>query len=306
MRKFLFISVLIFTLALISACGSEGSTGSEDSTGSEESEGESSGDEGGSKLAELKEAGSITVGFANEAPYAYQDDSGELKGASVEVARAVFKELGIDEVKGQLADWGQLIPGVKTGKFDVITAGMAILPERCEQIDFAEPSIVYGEGMVVKSENPLDLHSYKDIAANPDVTVAVMSGATEVEFLKAAGVKEDQIETYSDIAATMNAVKTGRADATTATELTVKMAVDSSGDGLTYVEDFEQPDVPNVPSYGAAGFAPDSDELTKAYNEALATLKENGELADVITSVEFFDDNNVITEDITTEELCAK
>lgn len=296
-KRLVAILIICLSLMVMTACGSGGSTG-----GGGEDGGEGGGD---SKLAKIKEEGVVTVGFANEAPYAYKED-GELKGAAVEVARAVFKELGVDKVEGQLAEWSQLIPGVKTGKFDVITAGMAILPERCEQIDFAHPSIKYGEGMVVKKGNPLDLHSYKDIAANSDVTVAVMSGATEVEFLKNAGVKEDQIKPYDDIAATMNAVKTGRADATTATELTVKMAMESSGGGqLEYVKDFTQPDVPNVPSYGAAGFSPDSDELRKAYNDTLEKLREEGKLSQTIKSVEFFGDSNVITEDITTEELCS-
>lgn len=281
-KKLILLATLCASLLLLAACGG-----------------------GGSALERIKEEGVVTVGFANEAPYAYKEN-GELKGAAVEVAKAVFKKMGVEKIEGQLAEWNQLIPGVKTGKFDVITAGMAILPERCDQIDFAHPTMKYGEGLVVQKGNPLDLHSYADIAANPEVTVAVMSGASEVGFLKSAGVKESQIKTYSDIAATLNAVKTGRADATTATALTLKMALDSAGgDQLMFVEDFKQPDVPNVPSYGAAGFAPDNDELRKAYNEILDEMKKSGELAEIIKSVKYFDESNVIKKDITTEELCS-
>src|SRR5690606_15088518 len=110
-----------------------------------------------------------------------------------EIAKAVFKELGVDKVEGHLSDFGQLIPGLQAGKFDVITAGMAVLPERCEQVDFGELEIMYGEGLIVQKGNPENLHSYEDIAANPDITVAVMSGTTEIEFLQEIGVSEDQI-----------------------------------------------------------------------------------------------------------------
>ncbi|UOQ91680.1 ectoine/hydroxyectoine ABC transporter substrate-binding protein EhuB [Halobacillus shinanisalinarum] len=289
-KKLLSMIIVTLSVLLLAACGSEESSGS--------------GEGGDSALSKVKDQGYVTVGFANEAPYAYKED-GELKGVAVEIAKAAFAKMGVDEVKGEIADWKQLIPGVKTGKFDVITAGMAILPNRCEQVDFATPGIKYGEGMVVEKGNPESLKSYADIAANGDVTVAVMSGATEVDFLKSAGVSEDQIETYPDIAATLDAVKTGRAQATTATELTVKKAMKSTGgDSLEYVQDFEQPDVEGVPSYGAAGFAQDADDLREAYNEELAKMRESGELAEIVNSVEFFGDGNLITEDITVEELC--
>ncbi|UOR10440.1 ectoine/hydroxyectoine ABC transporter substrate-binding protein EhuB [Halobacillus amylolyticus] len=289
-KKLLSIIMIALSVLLLAACGSE--------------ETNSSGDSGDSALAKVKDQGYVTVGFANEAPYAYKEGD-ELKGVAVEIAKAAFANMGVDEVRGEIAEWKQLIPGVKTGKFDVITAAMAILPNRCEQVDFAMPGIKYGEGMVVEKGNPQGLTSYADIASNEDVTVAVMSGATEVDFLKSAGVSEGQIETYPDIAATLDAVKTGRAQATTATELTVKKAMKSTGgDSLEYVEDFQQPDVDGVPSYGAAAFEQDADDLREAYNEELAKMKESGELAEIVNSVEFFGDGNLITEDITVEELC--
>src|SRR5699024_6267233 len=95
---------------------------------------------------ELQEKGTVKVGFANEKPYGYENDDGELTGASVDTAKAVFAELGIDEVDGHLADYDQLVPGLNANKFDAITSGMAITPERCESAAFAEPDMKYGEG----------------------------------------------------------------------------------------------------------------------------------------------------------------
>ncbi len=106
-----------------------------------------------------------------------------LKGAAIDIATAVFQEMGIDNVEGHLTDWGELIPGVQAGQYDVITAGMAILPDRCENALFAEPEMQYGEGLVVQAGNPQDIHSYADIAENPDVTVALMEGTTQFDFL---------------------------------------------------------------------------------------------------------------------------
>src|SRR5699024_7497966 len=106
----------------------------------------------GGKLAELQDKGVIQVGFANEKPYGYENDKGEITGASVDTAKAVFAELGIDEVEGHLADYDQLVPGLGAGKFDAITSGMAITPDRCENAAFGEPDMKYGEGLIAIPE----------------------------------------------------------------------------------------------------------------------------------------------------------
>ncbi|RFB09663.1 ectoine/hydroxyectoine ABC transporter substrate-binding protein EhuB [Bacillus sp. HNG] len=294
MKKRLSIIFLVLVFGIMTACG----------TGEEAGGTTKGATSGGSSLDELKEKGTVTIGFANEAPYAYQDPkTGELKGAAVEIATKVFHNMGIENVEGQIAEWNQLIPGVKAGKFDVITAGMAILPERAEQVAFGEPEIQYGEGLIVEKGNPLDLHSYTDIADNPDVIVAVMSGATEIEFLKEMGVSEDQILEVADIPATFSAVQSGRAQATTGTEMTVKMALESSDqNALEFVEDFEQPDIKGVPSYGAAAFATGNEELREAYNAELQKLKDNGEILDLITP-SGFGEGNLVPNDLTTEQV---
>lgn len=169
MKNKIILIGLILILASLAACG-----GSDNS------------------LESIQDSGTVEVGFANESPYAYEED-GELKGAAVDIATAVFAELGVDNVEGKLSDFGELIPGVQAGQFDVVTAGMAINPERCENALFGEPEMVYGEGLVVEAGNPLSIESYEDIADNPDVTVVVMEGATEIEFLKSEGVDDDQL-----------------------------------------------------------------------------------------------------------------
>lgn len=295
MRKFKFSIITMAIILILAACGSKDSDGS--TNGSKDGE--------SGLLAKLQEKGTVKVGFANEKPYAYEED-GELKGGAVAIAKAVFKNLGIEEVDGHLSDFQSLIPGLGAKKFDVITAGMAISPDRCGNVAFGEPEMQYGEGLIVQSGNPLNLRSYKDIANNPDVTVAVMSGATEKDFMIREGVAESQIITVSDIPATFSAVESGRADATTGTEMTIKMALESSNqDKLEFVEDFEQPNIEGVPSYGAAAFRIDDDELREAYNAELKKLKENGEIAALIEQYGFSGEMNTVDLELTTESICS-
>lgn len=294
MKKITLTILAALVMLVLAACGGEGEA-SEKSANSE-----------GSKLEQLQETGKVKIGFANEVPYAYEEN-GELKGANVEIAKAVFKELGVDEVDAQLSDFSQLIPGIQAGQFDVITAGMAIKADRCERVLFSEPEMKYGEGLIVASGNPEDIQSYKDIAANPDLKVVVMEGTTEIEFLQKEGVSPDQIITAPDIPATFSAVQAGRANATTGTEMTVKMALESAGtDKLEFVETFEQPAVDGVPSYGAAAFNLENEELRNAYNEKLQELKENGTIAKILEENGFSEISNMVeVGSITTEQICG-
>lgn len=256
-------------------------------------------------LEKLQENNSVTVGFANEKPYAYEED-GQLKGAAVEIATAVFKELGIDNIDGKLSDFSQLVSGVNARQFDVITAGMAINPDRCKNVSFGEPEMQYGEGLVVQAGNPHNLKSYEDIADNEDITVVVMEGATENGFLKAVGVSEKQIDSASDIPATFAAVESGRSDATTATDATIRMALESANSpNLEFVEDFIQPDVDGNPSYGAAAFHPEDIELREAYNEVLQQLKKDGTIAKILDNNYFDGTKNSVPDDVTTEKICS-
>lgn len=291
MKKSALRILAVLMLLLLAACGNG------------ESNSGASGD--GSKLDQLKDKGVVRVGFANEKPYAYEED-GKLQGAAVAIAKAVFENLGIDEVDGKLSEFGQLIPGLGAGKFDVITAGMAITPDRCENVAFGEPEIKYGEGLIVEKGNPLNLKSYKDIADNPDVKVAVMSGATEKDFMIREGVAEDQIMMVPDIPASFSAVESGRAAVTTGTEMTIKMALESANnEKLEFVNDFEQPDIEGVPSYGAAAFNNGDDELREAYNEELKKLKDSGKIAELIEPFGFTEEMNTVDSDITTESVCS-
>ena len=293
MKRFIISLFVLISVLFLAACGS-----------SEENDGAKEGSSEG-KLAELQEKGKIKIGFANEKPYGYENDEGEITGASVETAKAVFAELGIDEVEGHLADYDQLVPGLGAGKYDAITSGMAITPERCENAAFGEPDMKYGEGLIVQKGNPLKLKSYKDIADNEDATISIMSGATENDFVVSEGVDESQIQGAPDIPATIAAVESGRADATTGTEMTLIMALESAdSDNLEFVEDFEQPDIDGVPSYGAVAFHPDQTELLEAYNEKLAELKESGKIAEILEDNGFDGERNYPEDDVTAEMVC--
>lgn len=261
---------------------------------------------GGDTLEKVQDDGSVTVGVANERPYGYEESDGGVTGASVEVARAIFAELGVDELDGQVVEFDALINGVNSRNFDIVTAGVYVTPDRCENALFSEPDYRIGEGLAVAPGNPHDIKSYQDLADNPDLTVTVMSGAIELDYLRAMGVDNSQIEQVSSITDNISALTSGRTDAITMTDLTLRTALeDQDNDNIEIVEDFEQPviDGEEVYGYGAAVFHPEDEEFRDAYNEKLEELKESGRILEIMEPFGFTEDNMVT--DMTTDELCA-
>jgi polar amino acid transport system substrate-binding protein len=140
-------------------------------------------------VEEVKEQGYIRAATANEVPYSYMQPDGTSAGIGPDVANAVLKSMGIEEVNWTVTPFGTLIPGLKARRFDFAAAEQNISPERCKQVAFTEPNSSYGEGLLVKKGNPKGLTTYADIAKDPSLTVAVVSGANNVDFLRAVGVR---------------------------------------------------------------------------------------------------------------------
>ncbi|GIP46417.1 ectoine/hydroxyectoine ABC transporter substrate-binding protein EhuB [Paenibacillus sp. J53TS2] len=257
-------------------------------------------------LAEAIRKGSITVGFANEKPYAYKDANGELTGEAVEIARVILKRLGINEMKGELTEFGSLIAGLQANRFDLITAGMFVNPERCEAVLFANPEYSIGEAIAVKQGNPLNLGSYEDIASHEKARVAVMTGAVEIGYLQNSGVPDDRIIQVPDQASAISALQSGRVEAITMTGPSLQAMLESAGDDkIERVADFSQPviDGQSVRGYGATAFRLADKEFQDAYNAELAKMKESGELLEILQQFGFTEQE--MPGDMTAAELCG-
>lgn len=258
-----------------------------------------------SESADNGESGDvITVGIAGEVPYSYLNDEGEPEGATVALAERIFGDMGY-EVEAELVDWDNLIPGLNAERFDAISAGMSITPERCEEAAFAEPEIMYTTALLVEEGNPHDVQNLDDVLEaqenGEDITLATLTAGIEAGYATDMGLDYDGVGSADE---GIEMVQGGRADvfALTAISLT-EMAGDA--DGVEVTEPFVQ-EIDGVKQYGAGStvFRQDDTETLDAYNEHLAQLKSDGELGEIIG--EFgFTDAEVPPEDMTAEALCA-
>ncbi|WP_313055714.1 ectoine/hydroxyectoine ABC transporter substrate-binding protein EhuB [Pseudomonas lopnurensis] len=251
-------------------------------------------------LETIKDSSSVRIGYANETPFAYTALDGTVTGESPEIVRKVFERLQIDTIKPVLTEWGSLIPGLRAGRFDLIAAGMYITPERCKQVLFTDPHYRLLDTLLVAEGNPKKLRSYEDIAGNPDVKLAIMSGTVNLGYARQAGIQDSQIVQVPDTTSQLQAVRSGRADAAIGTQLTMRGLAAKAGNDVEAIADFK--DDPARAGYGALAFRPEDRALRDAVN---AELKQWLGSDEHLKTVEPFGFDRSNLTDKTAAELCG-
>ncbi len=217
----------------------------------------------------IKKDGFIT--FATEgtyAPYSFHDDSGELVGFDVEVAKGIAEKLGV-EAKFTETQWDGIIAGLDANKYDAISNQVSITEERQQKYLFSDP-YTYVYGVVIVNENNDDINSFEDLDGK-DVSLTVTSNWAEV-----AESYGGKIVSTSGFNESIQLVLQDRADATV-------------NDNVTFY-DFKanQPDA-GVKIVATSDEATESailirkgdDDLQAAINDALSQLRNEGKLKEI-------------------------
>ncbi|MGV4986587.1 ectoine/hydroxyectoine ABC transporter substrate-binding protein EhuB [Streptomyces sp. NRAIS4] len=262
---------------------------------------EASGKKGGDLLERLKAQGVVRLGIAGEIPFGYIDKDGHLTGEAPELAKVIFKRLGVGRVQPVPTEFGSLIPGLNSQQFDVVAAGMYVNPERCQQVIFADPDYQMLDSFIVRKGNPLGLHSYKDVVAKK-AKFATGTGYAEIDYAVEAGYKQGDILIVPDQVAGLNAVEAGRVDVFAGTALTTREVVKKSAKAEATAP--FAPLVKGKPHVdgGAFAFRPTETTLRDAFNVELRKLKRSGELFRILRPFGF---TKAEMTDLTAKELCG-
>jgi len=231
------------------------------------------------KLQELKDQGFARVAIANEPPFTAVAADGKVSGAAPDVAREVFKRLGINEIVASISEYGAMIPGLQAHRHDVITAGLFMKPERCSAVAYSEPILCDAEALLVKKGNPLGFKSYADIAKNADARIGAPGGGTEEKLALDAGVPRDRVIVVPDGQSGLKMLQDGRIDAYSLPVLSINDLVKKANDpNLEVIAP-----VVGAPVYcDGAAFHKDDVALRDAFDVELKKLKESGEFAKII------------------------
>lgn len=256
-------------------------------------------------LARLKASKVARIGFANEAPFSFQQSDSTVSGADYDLAKVIMAKLGVDKVEGVLVNFASLLPGLGAKRFDIVAAGLYIRKDRCAQVLFSEPNVVVSDTLIVRKGNPKKLNSYKDIAANPSVRVGGTSGTVTVKNALDGGVTAEQIVEFPDVTSSLAALRAGRTDGALQTTATAGWTVRTARDDTVEVAlPFEpvKKDGTRTQNYAGFVFAKDAADLRDAFNQELKGFLGTAEHLAILARYGLVASD--IPRDVTTAKLC--
>jgi polar amino acid transport system substrate-binding protein len=255
----------------------------------------------------ILQSGTVTIGIHNRAPWGFRDADGKAAGFHADLVRAAFAPLGVKNINFVITEFGALIPGLTARRFDMVASGLAITPPRCKVVLFSEPDLAVGDGLIVAKGNPLKLHSYADIVANPKVRLAGGRGTLNSKNAQDAGVPAGQMIFLDSPQSQLSALIAGRADAVTmSAPSVVSLLQDPNVHDVERARPFQGLVRNGVPAamYTGIAFREEDGDLRDLYNAQLAKLKADGTVDKLMTRYGFTPDDAPPSA-VTSARVCA-
>jgi len=213
----------------------------------------------------------LTMGTsADYEPFEFYDleNDNEIIGFDVDLAEYIAKELGY-ELHVIDMDFNSLTTALRTGRVDIVLAGMSATPDRAEVVDFTDA--YYSGKTVLVTTHDVEINQIEDLNG---IVLGVQTGSiqeAEIVELQAEGidVKLNSLNRLPDLFQQLNS---GRVEA-------VALSTSAIGVYLNNDESLKVIDIlnPGESPGSAIALAKDS-ELTQQINEILKEMIENGEL----------------------------
>ena len=157
-------------------------------------------------------------------------DNMYANGYDVQVAEKIAKSLG-KKLEIYAYEWDSLIPGVQSGKLDMIIAGMSPTAERWEKIDFSNNYYTSNLVIVKKKSNLGDVKTIADLAGKK---IAAQSGTFHLDALTSQTTAK--AEEMADFSTMLIALKAGTIDGYVAEEPTaMAVCADPEYDYISFV-----------------------------------------------------------------------
>lgn len=219
-------------------------------------------------------------------PYEYKEGD-KIVGIDAEIAAAIAEELGM-ELEIVDTEFGSIIGGVQSGKYDIGMAGMTVTEERKQSVNFSNTYAKGVQSVIVTADSKYasyeDFYTGFDADGNPtgvkaDIKIGVQQDTTGDIYSsdKPAnwGFGEDKVVRFKTGADAVQALKTGKVTAVIIDNEPAKAFV-AANEGLKILE------ASYVEEDYAIAIAKDNTELLEKINAALVKLTEDGTIPAII------------------------
>ena len=199
--------------------------------------------------------------------------TGEIDGLMVDIVKAIGAAEGFTP-QVEATQWSALIPSLTGNKIDMIAAAMIATEERAKVVTFTDPVYAYGEGLVVKTDNPATYATWDELG---DKAVGVQVGTSYADKMQKSG-KFSDIRIYDTMQDMMRDVALGRIEAAIGDYPIFVYQLDNNDHDLRLVKEYET----QLPGNVAIAVRQDDADLLAKLNSGIAKITESGELDTII------------------------
>ncbi|MDI6022372.1 ABC transporter substrate-binding protein [Leucobacter sp. UT-8R-CII-1-4] len=234
----------------------------------------------------------------SQAPYEFVDDDDNIVGINPDLAAEVAAVLGV-KLEWARADFGGLITGVTTKRYDMMSEAMWDTEQRQEQIDFVD-NLVSANNIVVAEGNPEGIKDLPDLCGKD---VSTLEGSMMVELFEEyqpkCGGNPINVLIAPTTADQLLWLSTGRAVATIANPIVTEFGLEQgSARGIEVV-----PGEGYLRNNYGWGFHKDNTELRDAVAAAIQHLIETGVYDEVMDKWKVSDNSRLDQVEINSEPV---
>ena len=276
MKKILKVLAVMLCLAMVlgvfAACGGN--------------DGDASTDPGSTEAGSTEAGGETVLLVATNpefAPYEYLDEADQIVGFDVDLCNAIGEKIGV-KMQFQSMDFTAVIASVNSGASDIAASGLTITDVRKESVDFSDPYYQVTQIVIARADDDrFDGATKEALEAQlkENVMIGVCEGYTGEAYVQEdLQIPEGNYRSYSSISLALEELRTGGIDAivfdntsaVAATSIESNAGQFKLNETALTVEDYAIAVPKNKP------------ELLKQINDALAALKAEGKLNEMLTA----------------------
>jgi polar amino acid transport system substrate-binding protein len=256
-------------------------------------------DQGQGLLAKLQAAKKVRIGIVNQPPFSALNPDGTVTGAAPTITKTIMDRLGITEIEGFLATYGELIPGMLANRWDFVSGALTITKPRCAQVRFGDPIIFDGDNIVAVKDHPGPMPKTLAELAKGNFVVGAPAGGADVKALLAAGVSADNIRQFTNDQSEIDGLLAKRLDFGIMSPGPVRQLMKQRNLDL----DVTYPVLDDPPRGSACAFRLQDTDLYNAYVKEMRAMRASGELIAIIKSFGFETTPEQLN--ISVDQLCA-